>query len=198
MAQATACTPSATVCCTPSATVCCTPSATVCCTPAATRCAQAILISGESGAGKTEATKHCLSFLAEMAGSANAVEGQVLQANPILEAFGNAKTLRNNNSSRFGKWIEVHFGSSGAITSACIQQYLLEKGRVPHPAQGERSYHVFYQLCSGEYDKGLGLRAAPNYRFLADSGCFEVGGIDDKEGMHDLLKVRRTGPRPDH
>jgi myosin heavy subunit len=163
-----------------------------------TGCAQAILISGESGAGKTEATKHCLSFLAEMAGSATAVEGQVLQANPILEAFGNAKTLRNNNSSRFGKWIEVHFGSSGAIASARIQQYLLEKGRVPHPAQGERSYHVFYQLCSGEYDKGLGLRAAPDYRFLATSGCFAVGGIDDKEGMHDLLKVRRTGPRPDH
>ena len=155
-----------------------------------TGCAQAILISGESGAGKTEATKHCLSFLAEMAGSANAVEGQVLQANPILEAFGNAKTLRNNNSSRFGKWVEVHFESSGAIASARVQQYLLEKGRVPHPAQGERSYHVFYQLCSGEYEQSLGMRAAPNYRFLATSGCFAVGGIDDKEGMHDLIKPR--------
>ena len=165
------------------------PCATLC-TPAATLRAQAILISGESGAGKTEATKHCLSFLAEMAGSANAVEGQVLQANPILEAFGNAKTLRNNNSSRFGKWVEVHFESSGAIASARVQQYLLEKGRVPHPAQGERSYHVFYQLCSGEYEQSLGMRAAPNYRFLATSGCFAVGGIDDKEGMQDLLKVR--------
>ena len=113
----------------------------------------------------------------------------MLQANPILEAFGNAKTLRNNNSSRFGKWIEVHFAPSGAIASARIEQYLLEKGRVPHPAQGERSYHIFYQLCSGEYDKVLGLRAAPNYRFLTSSGCYAVGGIDDKDDLQSLLKA---------
>ena len=121
---------------------------------------------------------------------------QVLQANPILEAFGNAKTLRNNNSSRFGKWTEVHFASSGTIASARIEQYLLEMGRVPHPAQGERSYHIFYQLCSGEYLALLGVRAAPNYRFLAASGCYAIGGIDDKDDLQSLLKVRtrtRTG-----
>jgi len=149
---------------------------------------QAVLISGESGAGKTEATKHCLAFLAEMAGSENAVEGQVLQANPILEAFGNAKTLRNNNSSRFGKWIELHFATSGAIASAKIDQYLLEKARVPRAAQGERSYHIFYQVCSGLYDQSFGLKHAGQYKFLQASGCYEVAGIDDADDLQSTLK----------
>lgn len=90
--------------------------------------------------GKTEATKHCLSFLAEVAGSESNVEQKILSANPVMEAFGNAKTLRNNNSSRFGKWIEVHLDSRGRISGAKIEQYLLEKSRVVQQQEGERSF----------------------------------------------------------
>ena len=90
-----------------------------------------ILISGESGAGKTEATKQCLNFLADTAGSESGLEQRILRANPILEAFGNAKTLRNDNSSRFGRWMEVHFFASGRnegeIAGAFVENYLLEK-----------------------------------------------------------------------
>ncbi|CAM9483599.1 unnamed protein product, partial [Ectocarpus sp. 8 AP-2014] len=111
---------------------------------------QAILISGESGAGKTEATKQCFNFLAEVAGSQNAVEQRILHANPVLESFGNAKTLRNNNSSRFGRWTEVHFDPKGQASSrlvcgARIENYLLEKQRVVAQAKGERNFHIFYQ-----------------------------------------------------
>jgi myosin heavy subunit len=107
---------------------------------------QAILISGESGAGKTEATKQCFNFLAEVAGSDLQLEQKILNANPILEAFGNAKTLRNNNSSRFGRWTEINFSSRGQIIGASIENYLLEKSRVVRQSQGERSYHIFYQV----------------------------------------------------
>lgn len=107
---------------------------------------QAILISGESGAGKTEATKQCFNLLAEIAGSESALEQKILNANPVLEAFGNAKTLRNNNSSRFGRWTAIHFSSSGHIIGALIENYLLEKSRVVHQLKGERNYHIFYQV----------------------------------------------------
>lgn len=117
---------------------------------------QAILISGESGAGKTEAAKACVKYIvarssAAQGGSANAefIERCILEANPILEAFGNAKTLRNNNSSRFGKWTEIHFDAAGQIRTAKSTSYLLEKSRVVEHAAGERSYHVLYQLCAG-------------------------------------------------
>ena len=109
---------------------------------------QAILISGESGAGKTEATKQCLAFLADVAGSEGNIEERILMANPVLEAYGNAKTLRNNNSSRFGKWIEIHFNNEGrTICGAKIDNYLLEKSRLAYQQKDERNYHIFYQLC---------------------------------------------------
>ena len=110
---------------------------------------QSILISGESGAGKTEATKHCLKFWAKVAGSKNGVEERLIQANPVLEAFGNAKTIRNNNSSRFGKWVEVYFDQiKQSIDGAIIINYLLEKSRLVFQQAGERNFHIFYHLLS--------------------------------------------------
>jgi len=155
----------------------------------------AILISGESGAGKTEATKHCLAFMAEVAGSDSAVETQVLQANPLLEGFGNAKTVRNHNSSRFGRWIEIHFDETGAIASARIEQYLLEKSRVVHQASSERSYHMFYMLCESDAGAALGLGHPSTYRFLNNSGCYDVDGRDERNecrGVTNAMEVRRV------
>jgi len=108
-----------------------------------------IIMSGDSGAGKTEATKQCLSFLADRAGSVTGVEQQVLAANPFLEAFGNAKTVRNRNSSRFGKYMEIDLDRvSGNIVGCKITNYLLEKSRICRAGDGERSFHIFYQARS--------------------------------------------------
>ncbi len=110
---------------------------------------QSILITGESGAGKTENTKKVIQYLATIAGKATSggkLEEQILQANPMLEAFGNAKTNKNDNSSRFGKFIRVQFNAGGVICGATIQTYLLEKSRVVHQGPGERSFHIFYQV----------------------------------------------------
>eukprot|EP00944_MAST-04C_sp_MAST-4C-sp1_P004336 g4336.t1 len=114
---------------------------------------QAILISGESGAGKTETTKKCLQYFAEVAGSDSGAEisDRILSANPILEALGNSKTLRNDNSSRFGKYMQVHFRRTNKleICGCSTTSYLLEKSRVTNIGEGERSYHIFYQLIAG-------------------------------------------------
>src|SRR4051812_34965034 len=101
------------------------------------------------GAGKTECTKQALQYLAEVAGSTTNVETKVLLANPILEAFGNAKTVRNNNSSRFGKYVEIFFDTQASICGARNTNYLLEKSRVVNTTENERNYHIFYQICSG-------------------------------------------------
>lgn len=112
-------------------------------------CNQSIVISGESGAGKTEVTKTILQYFSAVAGSTSGVEHEIQQSNPLLEAFGNSKTTQNNNSSRFGKWMEVEFEPSGRIGCAHLESYLLEKSRVTKVVPGERNYHIFYQLLVG-------------------------------------------------
>ncbi|KAJ4731501.1 Myosin-related family protein [Rhynchospora pubera] len=144
---------------------------------------QSIIISGESGAGKTETAKIAMQYLASLGGGSG-IEYEILQTNPILEAFGNAKTARNNNSSRFGKLIEIHFGATGRISGAAIQTFLLEKSRVVQCADGERSYHIFYQLCAGaprSLREKLNLRKAEFYKYLNQSSCRSIAGVDDSE-----------------
>jgi len=143
---------------------------------------QSVIISGESGAGKTEATKQVLAYIAAIAGSVGGVEKKVLQANPILEAFGNAKTIRNDNSSRFGKYMEIFFASDGRISGAVTTNYLLEKIRVVQQAPNERNYHIFYQLVKGAAaptKKKYFLENVDNFKYLAGGGCTEVKSIDD-------------------
>ena len=142
-----------------------------------------------SGAGKTEATKQVLSFLAEVAGSANNVEQRILNANPVLEAFGNAKTVRNNNSSRFGRWMEVHFDERGAIASARIENYLLEKIRVVSQQASERNYHVFYQVCVSGRFKAQGVAQPTAHCYLSKSGCATAQGVDDAADFADVERA---------
>nr|BAL60532.2 myosin VIII [Marchantia polymorpha] len=155
---------------------------------------QAIIISGESGAGKTETAKIAMQYLAALGGGGG-VENEILQTNPILEAFGNAKTLRNDNSSRFGKLIDIHFDRAGKICGAKIQTYLLEKSRVVQQSNGERSYHIFYQLCAGADSKlreRLKLLAAEEYNYLNQSNCMTIDNVDDVEQfrlMKNAMKV---------
>ena len=113
---------------------------------------QCVIISGESGAGKTEAAKQIMSYIAAVSGGegdVQRVKDIILGSNPLLEAFGNAKTLRNNNSSRFGKYFEIFFDRLGRPQGGKIEHFLLEKSRVVSQQKGERDFHVFYQLCSG-------------------------------------------------
>ncbi|KAF7822772.1 myosin-2 isoform X1 [Senna tora] len=153
---------------------------------------QSIIISGESGSGKTETAKFAMQYLAALGGGSCGIENEVLQTNSILEAFGNAKTSRNDNSSRFGKLIEIHFSIMGKICGAKIQTFLLEKSRVVQLASGERSYHIFYQLCAGsspDLKERLNLKAANEYKYLNQSDCMTIDGVDDAKRFNKLMKA---------
>nr|XP_025857688.1 unconventional myosin-Ia [Vulpes vulpes] len=146
---------------------------------------QCILITGESGAGKTEASKLVMSYVAAVCGKGeqvNSVKEQLLQSNPVLEAFGNAKTIRNNNSSRFGKYMDVEFDFKGSPLGGVITNYLLEKSRVVKQLKGERNFHIFYQLLAGADAHLLTAlkleRDASGYAYL-NQKVSRVDGMDD-------------------
>ncbi|XP_042549006.1 myosin-2 isoform X1 [Dipodomys spectabilis] len=160
---------------------------------------QSILITGESGAGKTVNTKRVIQYFATIAVTGDkkkeeatsgkmqgTLEDQIISANPLLEAFGNAKTVRNDNSSRFGKFIRIHFGTTGKLASADIETYLLEKSRVTFQLKAERSYHIFYQITSNkkpELIEMLLITTNPyDYPFVSQ-GEISVASIDDQEEL---------------
>ncbi|KAM6438110.1 myosin-9 isoform 1-T4 [Liasis olivaceus] len=166
---------------------------------------QSILCTGESGAGKTENTKKVIQYLAHVASSHKSkkdqgeLERQLLQANPILEAFGNAKTVKNDNSSRFGKFIRINFDVNGYIVGANIETYLLEKSRAIRQAKEERTFHIFYYLLTGagEHLKNdLLLEPYNKYRFLSN-GHITIPGQQDKDMFQETLEAMRIMGIPD-
>ncbi|XP_058786002.1 myosin-15-like isoform X1 [Vicia villosa] len=155
---------------------------------------QSILVSGESGAGKTETTKLIMQYLTFVGGRAvcddRSVEQQVLESNPLLEAFGNARTVRNDNSSRFGKFVEIQFDSKGKISGAAIRTYLLERSRVVQTTDPERNYHCFYQLCASEKDaEKYKLGHPSHFHYLNQSRVYELDGVSSAE---EYIKTRKS------
>ncbi|XP_043281933.1 unconventional myosin-XV isoform X2 [Venturia canescens] len=156
---------------------------------------QVVVISGESGSGKTESTKLVMQYLAAVnRAPSNLVTEQILEAAPLLESFGNAKTPRNDNSSRFGKYLEVHF-RDGVIVGGRVTQYLLEKSRIVTQASEERNYHVFYELLAG-LDQQLrdkyGLLTPDKYFYLNQGGSCEIDGKNDTEDFKALLSAMQV------
>ncbi|KAG7634856.1 Myosin N-terminal SH3-like [Arabidopsis suecica] len=154
-----------------------------------------ILVSGESGSGKTETTKMLMRYLAYFGGhtavEGRTVENQVLESNPVLEAFGNAKTVKNNNSSRFGKFVEIQFDDVGRISGAAIRTYLLERSRVCQVSDPERNYHCFYLLCAAppEDVERFKLGDPKSFRYLNQSSYYKLDGVNDAE---EYLATRRA------
>ncbi|POR35779.1 Myosin-1 [Tolypocladium paradoxum] len=157
---------------------------------------QCVIISGESGAGKTEAAKRIMQYIAsvsgEQSGDIKKIKEMVLATNPLLESFGNAKTLRNNNSSRFGKYLQIYFNSTGEPVGADITNYLLEKSRVVGQIANERNFHIFYQFTKGasrQYQELFGIQKPETYVYTSRSKCFDVDGIDDVADFQDTLNA---------
>ncbi|KAI0446479.1 P-loop containing nucleoside triphosphate hydrolase protein [Xylaria telfairii] len=159
---------------------------------------QCVIISGESGAGKTEAAKRIMQYIANVSGGESGeikqIKDMVLATNPLLESFGNAKTLRNNNSSRFGKYLQIHFNGNGEPVGADITNYLLEKTRVVGQITNERNFHIFYQFAKGaseNYRTMFGIQKPETYAYLSRSKCFNVDGIDDLAEFRDTLDAMK-------
>ncbi|KAI9758001.1 MAG: hypothetical protein M4579_003237 [Chaenotheca gracillima] len=160
---------------------------------------QCVIISGESGAGKTEAAKRIMQYVANVSEGRDAsiqqTKEMVLATNPLLESFGNAKTLRNNNSSRFGKYLELQFNAQGEPMGANITNYLLEKSRVVGQIINERNFHIFYQFtkaASQEFRDSFGVQTPQSYTYLSKSKCFDVPGIDDAADFKDTLNAMKV------
>ncbi|KAI9806966.1 MAG: class II myosin [Piccolia ochrophora] len=159
---------------------------------------QCVIISGESGAGKTEAAKRIMQYIANVSegkdSSIQKTKDMVLATNPLLESFGNAKTLRNNNSSRFGKYLELQFNTQGEPVGANITNYLLEKSRVVGQITNERNFHIFYQFtkaASQQYRESFGVQQPQSYVYTSRSKCYDVEGIDDAADFKDTMNAMK-------
>lgn len=161
---------------------------------------QSIIVSGESGAGKTVSAKYIMRFFASVHTNGTTIdtteiENQILATNPIMEAFGNAKTIRNDNSSRFGKYLKISFDKNNVICGAKIQTYLLERSRLVYQSAKERNYHIFYQLLSGlpvETRSELGLTGPEEYHYLYQGRTTQIKDVDDKKDFEITCNALET------
>ncbi|BFZ55899.1 class II myosin [Savitreella phatthalungensis] len=157
---------------------------------------QCIIISGESGAGKTEAAKRIMQYIANVSGGRDSqiqrVKDMVLATNPLLESFGCAKTLRNNNSSRHGKYLQIQFNTRGEPMGAHVTNYLLEKGRVVNQIKQERNFHIFYQFTKAakqHHRENFGIQGPESYLYTSKAGALDVPGMDDKQEFAGTLEA---------
>eukprot|EP00126_Sphaerothecum_destruens_P015782 Sdes_comp9827_c0_seq1m1365 len=159
---------------------------------------QCVIISGESGAGKTVCAKLIMGYIANISGGGKEVQKVkdiILESNPLLEAFGNAKTVRNNNSSRFGKYFEIQFSRAGSPDGGKISNFLLEKSRVVNQSKNERNFHIFYQICFGSNaaeQKNLGITSPDYFYYLKKSGCYKVDDVNDGDDFSHTKKAMDT------